>query len=359
MNPKHTPLESLKLGLLISGYALIFISLLPLIRNDYWIFRIFEYPRLQKLILNCIVLIAFLSLYSLTTVNDITFAGLLMVNTIYLAWQVFPFTIIAKKHLVGTKNNLPERSISLFIGNIYQYNRNADKYLTYLQELNPDVIMVVETDNWWAKQLQPLKHSHPYAIEVPLENTYGMLLYSRLKIIDTYVKYLVEPDIPSVHTKIKLPSGDLIQFHGLHPTPPVPGENPRSTERDKEILMVAKDAKASKIPVIVAGDLNDVAWSYTTELFSKISGLLDPRKGRGFFNTFHAGYPILRFPLDHVFCSVDFTLIAIKRLPTFGSDHFPMFIKLQYDPQGDKKQAEPELTKEALETADEKLHAAT
>lgn len=359
MNPKHTSLESLKLGLLISGYALIFISLLPLVRNDYWIFRVFEYPRLQKLVLNCIVLIAFLSLYSLTTVNDITFAGLLTVNTIYLAWQVFPFTIIAKKQLVGTKNSIPERSISLFIGNIYQYNRNADKYLTYLQELNPDVIMVVETDNWWAKQLQPLKHSHPYAIEVPLENTYGMLLYSRLELTDTYVKYLVEPDIPSVHTKIKLPSGDLIQFHGLHPTPPVPGENPRSTERDKEILMVAKDAKESKIPVIVAGDLNDVAWSYTTELFSKISGLLDPRKGRGFFNTFHAGYPILRFPLDHVFCSVDFTLLAIKRLPTFGSDHFPMFIKLQYDPQGDKKQAEPELTEEALETADEKLHAAT
>jgi endonuclease/exonuclease/phosphatase (EEP) superfamily protein YafD len=355
----HKSLESSKLGLLISGYALITISLLPLIRNDYWIFRVFEYPRLQKLIINSILLIIFLSLYPPKSTYDFIFATILSLNTIYLAWQVFPFTVIARKQLINTKKVVPERSISLFIGNIYQYNRNADKYLRYLQELNPDIIMVVETDNWWAKQLKPLKRSHPYTIEVPLENTYGMLLYSRLELKDTHVKFLVEQDIPSLHTKIKLPSGDLIQFHGLHPTPPVPGENPRSTERDKEILMVAKDAKASKIPVIVAGDLNDVAWSYTTELFSKISGLLDPRKGRGFFNTFHAGYPILRFPLDHVFCSVDFTLLGIKRLPTFGSDHFPMYIKLQFDPQAEKKQDEPELTEEALETAEEKLHAAT
>lgn len=290
---------------------------------------------------------------------EIIFTIALLINTIYLAWQVYPFTFISNKVLVDTKDYVPARSISLFIGNIYQYNRKAAKYLAFLQDLDPDVIMIVETDYWWAKQMQPLTKSHPYTLQVPLENTYGMLLYSRLELMDSHVKFLVEEDIPSVHTKIKLASGDLIQFHGLHPTPPVPGENPRSTERDKEILMIAKQAKACKIPVIVAGDLNDVAWSYTTELFSKISGLLDPRKGRGFFNTFHAKYPILRFPLDHVFCSVDFTVLSIKRLPTFGSDHFPMYIKLQFDPKDGKKQAEPKADTADLETANEKLQSVT
>lgn len=119
--------------------------------------------------------------------------------------------------------------------------------------------MLVETDQWWADRMNPLSESYPNQLLVPLENTYGMLLFSRFELVGAEVKYLVEKDIPSVHASIKLPSGALIRFHGLHPTPPVPAENPRSTERDKEILLVAKEVKKSKIPIIVAGDLNDVA----------------------------------------------------------------------------------------------------
>ena len=96
-----------------------------------------------------------------------------------------------------------------------------------------------------------------------------------------------------------------------------------------------------------------------TELFSKISGLLDPRKGRGFFNTFHAKYLFLRFPLDHVFCSNDFTLVDIKRMPNCGSDHFPMYIKLQYSPEEAVSQEEPEADQEDQKTASKKISKAT
>jgi len=111
--------------------------------------------------------------------------------------------------------------------------------------------------------------------------------------------------------------------------------------------------------VIVAGDLNDVAWSYTTLLFTKISGLLDPRVGRGFFNTFHAGHRLMRFPLDHIFCSTDFTLVEIQRMPNCGSDHFPMYIKLQYEPRAAAVQEEPQADEADLEMAQEKLNKPT
>ena len=49
------------------------------------------------------------------------------------------------------------------------------------------------------------------------------------------------------------------------------------------------------------------------------------------FNTFHAGIPFMRWPLDHLFHSRHFTLSFIRRLPKFGSDHFPMLVELAYD----------------------------
>src|SRR5690606_20912724 len=138
---------------------------------------------------------------------------------------------------------------------------------------------------------------------------------------------------------------------------PFPTENSRSTERDAELLLVAKEVKDMRSPILVVGDLNDVAWSYTTKLFQKISGLLDPRVGRGFYSTFHAQYPLARWPLDHIFTSSHFRLICIQRLKNIGSDHFPIFIKLQLQPKAPLPNFNEKASKEENQLANEKIQA--
>ena len=54
----------------------------------------------------------------------------------------------------------------------------------------------------------------------------------------------------------------------------------------------------------------------------------DPRVGRGFYPTFNANYPVLRWPLDHLFVSPHFELMQIDLLPDIGSDHLPIFFRL-------------------------------
>ncbi len=56
------------------------------------------------------------------------------------------------------------------------------------------------------------------------------------------------------------------------------------------------------------------------------------------YNTFHAHHWFLRWPLDHFFHSAHFRFVRLLRLPDIGSDHFPVFIELQYDPKHTEEQ---------------------
>jgi len=131
--------------------------------------------------------------------------------------------------------------------------------------------------------------------------------------------------VPSLRARI--PLGDLaFRLYVVHPEPPVPYQDTEG--RDAEMAAIGIEARDDPLPVIVSGDLNDVAWSITTKRFQNVSGLLDPRVGRGFYNTFSATMPLMRWPLDHLFHSAEFRLIDMKRLGKIGSDHFPMYFKL-------------------------------
>lgn len=350
-------LEIGKMAVYILGYFIIGVSLIPLIRNDNWVFRVFEYPRAQKLFINVVLLVAGILVADWSNTHDLVFTGLLALNTMYLFYQIFPYTILARHQMKGQKTVVKDRHFKLLVCNVYQDNRESARCVDCIKKNNPDIIILVEINAWWKSELAALEKTYPYRVEEPLENTYGMLLYSRYELIDPVVKYLVEDDIPSIHTKVKLPSGEIFHLYSVHPQPPVPQENPRSTERDAELLMIAKQAKTCKLPVVVAGDLNDVAWSYTTELFMKTSGLLDPRRGRGFFNTFHAKHWFLRWPLDHVFCSEHFQLNDLRRLPRMGSDHFPILVELTLNHGKKEENLKEQLNADAdeLAVAEEKI----
>jgi endonuclease/exonuclease/phosphatase (EEP) superfamily protein YafD len=344
----------MKITVLLLSSLLLVITLLPFVKKEYWVFRVCDYPRLQKLVLN-VVCIVFLAFY--VPQKDVTvmlFLGLMLINATYLFYLIIPFTKISNYQVLDIKDEIPENGIKLMMANVLQDNRNYQGCLNEIERVEPNLVLLLETDLVWEQNVKILDKKFPFQVKVPLDNKYGMLLYSEFELTNTSVHYMVEADIPSIHTQVVLPSGQMIQLYAVHPTPPVPNENPSSAERDKELLLIADLAVKSKLPVLVIGDLNDVAWSYTTELFLKMSGLLDPRRGRGFFNSFHAHYPFLRFPLDHAFVSVDWKFKKMIRLRNFDSDHFPIFISLQFEKQAHLEQEGMKPDAADVEEANEK-----
>jgi endonuclease/exonuclease/phosphatase (EEP) superfamily protein YafD len=156
-----------------------------------------------------------------------------------------------------------------------------------------------------------------------------MALFSRLELIDPEVRFIFDDAMPSIRTEVRLRSGSLVSIYGVHPRPPAIQQD--STERDIELLRVGYEIKAHRKPAIVLGDLNDVAWSPTTLAFMSSGDLLDPRRGRGFYNTYPARWPGFRYPLDYVFNTRHFQICSMKVLPAFGSDHLPLIAQLNLE----------------------------
>lgn len=322
-------------------------TLLPLSRNTHWIIRAMDFPRFQLSVFSAALLIA--HIIFLDSQQLLTWA-LITVTLLCLAWQswwILPYTPLWRKEVKISNNNSIDRQLSIITSNVLTTNRNASPLIQLVKKHQPDVLVTLESDQWWENQLKVLESEMPYSIKCPLDNLYGIHAFSKLPFLEHEISFLVEDDVPSIHASLELRTGDIVRLHFLHPAPPSPTENLKSAERDAELIIVARSVAESDQPVIVTGDLNDVAWSSTTRLFRKISGLLDPRVGRGMFNTFHVNFPLMRWPLDHLFHSHHFTLRSIKRLPPIGSDHFSLFTSLTFNP---KRGADQEgLNAEALD----------
>lgn len=337
--------------------VVIWLSFWSLIPRDEWWFRGADFPRLQILALG---LIAFILMLLWDAPWDWVREAILIGLIAAVAYQlkmVLPYTFVWKKQVkTVTKTELQsERQISLIVSNVLTPNTQYHLLLQQIRQHQPDLILTLESDAHWEQALSVLEDDYPYRVAVPLDNLYGMHLYSRLALEDIEVKFILSDEIPSIHATVILRSGQPVQLYCLHPKPPSPTEAKDSTLRDAELLIVGDQIKDLDESCIVMGDLNDVAWSRTTRLFQRISGLLDPRVGRHFVNTFHADYPLLRWSLDHVFHSTDFALVQMQRLAHIGSDHFPVYVVLQTGRVFEQVQEELEQTEADEQEAQEAI----
>ena len=358
--------------------ALIYGTAITLLRSDAWWIRVFDFPRLQIAVLLGLTLAGYAVLRFYGRLRPWEYVLTALVG-LALVWQLIyiaPYTVFYPKQMSDSHAEADSNRISILIYNVLYDNREVAALRDLIRDTDPDIILLTETTQWWFEQLDGLENDYPHTVYQPQENHYGKLLYSRLELEDPEIRFLVEPEVPSIRTGVRLPSGVLVILYGVHPRPPGikspeseesgsiiedegetegDGEREDSDMREAELLTIAKEiGELGDVPVIVIGDFNDVAWSYTTHRFQRVGGLLDPRVGRGFFNTFDTGNFLLRYPLDHVFATRHFLLVELRRLPDIGSDHFPMLVVLDYDP-GSISDEEPQPEAGDEQEADEAI----
>lgn len=357
---------------------LMVVTLLPLLETGAWWVRMWDFPRVQFSVTAAIMLLALAlhaGLSGRRREHAAWLAILLIVGGMQFA-KIVPFTELwpvevpaaqvatqATTTASASSSTSSGKSLTMMAANVRFENERYDEVLALFTKHSPDLLLVLELNAAWATALKPLDTIYPYRIGIIKEEGLGMMLWSKQPLKETSTEYLVSDKRPSVFAQLTVqPQSEPLRIAGLHPTPPAlqdrinhnhhaPNERRDSRVRDAELMLVAKRIQQQpNRRWLVIGDLNDVGWSSSVQLFKKSSGLLDPRIGRQLLNTYSANQPLLRIPIDHIFVSDGFELQNMQRLRIPGSDHFAVLAALQISKKNPKQnQLKAEDNEEAQE----------
>lgn len=317
----------------ILSILLVLTTLIPFVPNQHWFFRGFDFGKLQFLVLQIIVFtFGWLAMEPSAAVWAMQF--LLLVCLLYNAQILVKYTPFYRVKEIEILEDHSD-SVTLLSANVFQFNTDYQRFIRLVEQTKPDIVLTMESNQDWENALTALEKDYPNHCKVPLENTYGIHLYTKLNMDSCQVHYFVADDLPCIEASLHTRRGDQFVLFGVHPPPPSPTEEANSKERDGELLSVAKKIRKDQKTTVVVGDFNNVAWAKSSVLFRKTSETVDPRIGRGLISTFHAKYWFLRFPIDQLYHTTDLFIQELKVLPDFGSDHLPLFCQFyinRHDP---------------------------
>lgn len=298
-------------------------SLVPLVPTEWWAVRLLDFPRLPLAIALAAVGLALAPFLRRAPGTTAAALALVLCALIVDLWILSPYLPASTQRV----DVCPvERKLSVLVANVRLGNRNARPLVEAVEREQPDLFLAMETDAWWDEALKPLRPSMPNSLQRITGSYYGIHLLSRLPLVNGEVRHLAGQDTPAVVTGVTMRTGEVVDFVGLHPRPPQPWQSARG--RDAQLYAAAVVLRERVEPGVIAGDLNATPWEIAVERMMRLSGLIDPRRDRGYVATWNAHSSLWRWPLDHVFHEGGFKTVAVERLDAFGSDHFPYLVRL-------------------------------
>ena len=241
-------------------------------------------------------------------------------------WRIWPYTLLAPAQ-VPLPDEVGGMSCAKVLAfNVLQSNDRYDETARLIDRVDPDILLLMETNGKWLAELQPQLGRYGYRLDRPLDNKYGMAFATRLDVERAAMVANTSADTPTLYATLQMADGVRFELIGLHPRPPLPGES--TAKRDANIARAGAITPDRLGNVLAIGDFNDVPWSSTTQQFVHDGGYSDPRAGRGSFATFPADYALLGWPLDQLFVKNGVKVETLEIGPDVGSDHLPLIARV-------------------------------
>ncbi|HUP44337.1 MAG TPA: hypothetical protein VM779_02385, partial [Thermoanaerobaculia bacterium] len=150
-------------------------TLLSLVRHPHWLFRFWDFPRVQLAVTTAAGAVAWLVFFFRGTAVEV---AMLVAAAAAIAWQVykiFPYTPLFRKQVQPADAADRDNVLALLISNVLMENEERDRLLAVVKGRAPDVLLAVETDAAWSYALEKgLGEDYPHRILQPQHNYYGM-----------------------------------------------------------------------------------------------------------------------------------------------------------------------------------------
>jgi endonuclease/exonuclease/phosphatase (EEP) superfamily protein YafD len=220
--------------------------------------------------------------------------------------------------------------IRVLVANVNAENRNYDKAIAFVKQVDPDIAAFVEVTREWRSHLEAIQDTLPHAFVKTREDSFGIAVYSRSPLIDPTLKFFPNSETGSILTKINYMGKATFSLLVTHPLPPF---NPDYLKaRDRHLSAVADYIRQNPTTWVVVGDLNTTMWSPQYRQFEEIANLKNARSGFGILPTWPVRFPPLYIPIDHCLTTFNIRILDIQTGADIGSDHLPLVIELSIDP---------------------------
>ncbi len=295
---------------------LLIFSIIPNLIPEYWFTDIFSNFKFQYLVVSilCFVIVVFLF-------KRKWLAMLVLVISIgWNSYYILPYYFINKNETIKVEQELKISSI-----NLLSSNSEVSLVERYIQQENPDVIILMEFTSQWQSLLNTTIQNYPHHHLVPREDNFGIAVLSKHP-LDSKTDYFGLNQKPSIVSELKLNNKSLTLI-ATHPVPPL-GKHAFELRKKQMDYLIQNRSKFSD-ELVILGDFNNSSFSnYFQDLLQ--TDLKDSRLGFGLLPTWPANFSILQTTLDHCLVSKNINVIDRAVGENIGSDHFPISVTIEF-----------------------------